>query len=187
MPPHQLYHSAHSCHLDHFLLSQVLYHPCRELPAARALRCSPDTIKAEILPFLKAPQRVFFPFLFFFFFFFLKGGWWRNVARLKSAEKTLVHPGCTCVEPPAAAAAAARWCPLLCASSSLQTLHSICCCCALRKRSESKRRRKKKKERKKEKKPRSCPLDCTEIKVTVWRCLQAGDITVCVSNSAQHS
>ena len=142
MPPHQLYHSAHSCHLDHFLLSQVLYHPRWELPAAWALRCCPDTIKAKILPFLKAPAAFFF---LFFLFFFLKGGWWRNVARLKSAEKKLVHPGCMCVEP----AAAARWCPLLCASSSLQTLHSICCCCALRKRSESKRRRKKKRKEKK--------------------------------------
>lgn len=176
MPPHQLYHSAHSCHLDHFLFSPKFF-------IIRAESCQPPERCAAVqIPsrrrfclFLKAPQRFFFSFLFFLF---LKGGWWRNVARLKSAEKTLVHPGCTCVEP-AAAAAAARWCPLLCASSSLQTLHSICCCCALRKRSESKRRGKKRK--KKKKKPRSSPLDCTEIKVTVWRCLQAGDITVWVS------
>lgn len=143
MPPHQLYHSAHSCHLDHFLFSPKFF-------IIRAESCQPPERCAAVqIPsrrrfclFLKAPQR-----FFFLFFLFLKGGWWRNVARLKSAEKTLVHPGCTCVEP--AAAAAARRCPLLCASSSLQTLHSICCCCALRKRSESKRRGKKRKKKKK--------------------------------------
>lgn len=145
MPPHQLYHSAHSCHLDHFLFSPKFF-------IIRAESCQPPERCAAVqIPsrrrfclFLKAPQR-----FFFLFFLFLKGGWWRNVARLKSAEKTLVHPGCTCVEPAAAAAAAARWCPLLCASSSPQTLHSICCCCALRKRSESKRRGKKRKKKKK--------------------------------------
>lgn len=157
MPPHQLYLSVHSCHLDHFL-SQVLYHPCRELPVA----CCPDTIKAEIA--FSRPCSSFF--------FFLKneatGQMQRHSTPPSQNEQNtdafwLYVSGI--LNRPAR-------CPP-CGQLPANTLHSICCCCcccASRKRSESKRGEKKS--------TRSCPLDCTEIKVTVCVCLQAGDITV---------
>lgn len=71
MPPHQLYHSAHSCHLDHFLFSPKFF-------IIRAESCQPPERCAAVqIPsrrrfclFLKAPQR----FFFLSFLPLLKGG-----------------------------------------------------------------------------------------------------------------
>lgn len=53
-PPHQLYRSVHSCHLDRFL-SQLLYHPCRGLLSRyhqggdRVLKAPQSKLNRELL------------------------------------------------------------------------------------------------------------------------------------------
>lgn len=152
MPPHQLYRATHSCHLDRFLLPpppQVLYHPCRKPPAAQRI----GTIKAGIA-FSRAPKPLHRRSSLH-----ERGGW--------RSRPPLEHVGLRVRsisgEPARLLYPASRPTSFIRAAAAPAAAAAV----ARRKRSRRGGRQN----------TRSCPLDCIEIKVTVWRCPQENDIT----------